>query len=319
MGKYKLGIMGTGAIAKVMVDTVKRMKDVECYAVGSKSMERAMRFSRDNCVKNAYGSYEELAQDDNIDLVYIASLNIEHYFCMKVCIDNKKPMLVEKPFSLNSRLAAEVIGLVREKNIFLAEAMTIRYLPFVDTIKHVLEENIIGETQLMTLNFSCSMMQKKRLLDPQLGGGVLYDLGVYPLNVVFMLWGYNYQQIESTCVYTETGVDKHISITISYPDGKMACINCSMSCVGDRNIIIQGEKGYIQIGNINNFSALQVYNNSRKIIKKYNLSRQKLGYELELSECLKAISKGKIECDKMKHSDTICVMNAMDQIREQWK
>ena len=150
--KFNIGIIGTGNIASVMAQTISKMKGVKLYAVASRQKVRAEVFAGKYGCKKAYGSYEELAEDDKVDLVYIATPHSEHYANVKLCLMKDKPVLCEKAFTANAVQAEELIFLAKERNIFLAEAMWTRYMPMLTTIREVLGSGVIGEPKTLTAN-----------------------------------------------------------------------------------------------------------------------------------------------------------------------
>ena len=157
-----------------------------------------------------------------------------------------------------------------------------------------------------------------RLQEPSLAGGALLDVGVYTINFASMIFGNNIESIESTCTYTQSGVDEQNSITIKYGDGKVAVLNSSMVSLSDRRGVIYGTKGFAVVDNINNFEAITVYDTKYKQIASYKRPKQITGYEYEVEACLKALDARELECIQMPHSETIRMMKIMDAIREQW-
>lgn len=297
--------MGTGNIAGVMAGTIKKMKNVKCHGVASRSEERAREFANEYGIKVAYTSYEEMLLDDKIDLIYIATPHSEHYANMKLCIENGKNVLCEKAFTANAKQAEEILALAKEKGVFVAEAMWVRYMPMLTTIKGILNSGIIGEPAMLTANLSYPISGKRRLTDPALAGGTLLDLGVYTLNFAAMMFGKDIEKMESTCTYTETGVDASESITITYKDGRMAVLNGTMNGVSDRRGVIYGPKGYIAIENINNFESVTVYDAGYKAVKTVKAPKQITGYEYEVYACMEAIEKGEKECWEMPHDEIL--------------
>ncbi|MDE7028469.1 MAG: Gfo/Idh/MocA family oxidoreductase [Lachnospiraceae bacterium] len=314
----RIGIMGTGNIAGVMANTVRKMKSVKCYGVASRSEERAQQFASEYGIKVAYTSYEEMMLDSKIDLIYIATPHSEHYANMKLCIENGKNVLCEKSFTANAKQAEEILSLAKEKGVLVAEAMWVRYMPMLTTIKGILNSGIIGEPTMLTANLGYSIADKKRLTDPALAGGALLDLGVYTLNFAAMMFGRDVDKLESSCVLTDTGVDASESITLTYKDGKMAVLNATMNGLSDRRGVIYGPKGYIAIENINNFSSVTVYDTSYKAVKSVKAPKQITGYEYEVYSCMEAIEKGEKECWEMPHQETLRIMKQMDELRAQW-
>ncbi len=317
MAKLKVGILGAGRIAAIMADTISKMKTAECYAVASRSMEKALEFASLHNVTKPFGSYEEMLADKDLELVYIATPHPFHFEQAKMCIDAGKPVLVEKPFCVNAKEAEELLAYAKEKNIFISEAMWIRYMPMYETILKLLKSGIIGEPRMITGNLAYPMLHKERLLKPELAGGALLDVGIYPLNFADMVNESPIRDIQSAAVMTADGVDAHDSITIRYEDGSMAVLNTSMQTVSDRKGIIQGTKGVMIIENINNFESVAVYDKDYKRVAFKKAPRQISGYEYEIEACKKALKRKKKECDQMPHEVIMKMMKQMDLIREQ--
>lgn len=317
MAKLKVGILGAGRIAAVMADTISKMKTAECYGVASRSMEKAMEFASLHNVTRPYGSYEDMLADKDLELVYIATPHPFHYEHAKMCIDAGKPVLVEKPFCVNAGEAEELLAYAKEKNVFISEAMWIRYMPMYETILKILKSGAIGEPKLITANLGYPMLHKERLLKPELAGGALLDVGIYPLNFADMVSDSEVKDIQSVAVMTADGVDAHDSITIRYENGSMAVLNTSMQTVSDRKGIIQGTAGVMIIENINNFESITVYDKDykKKVFKK--APKQISGYEYEIEACRKALKRKKKECEQMPHEVIMKMMQQMDLIRGQ--
>lgn len=316
--KYNIGIMGTGNIAGVMAATIKKMKNVRLYAAASRSKVKADIFAQKYGCKKAYGSYEELAADSKVDLIYVATPHSEHYENAKLCLLNGKPVLCEKAFTANAAQAKELIRISQERRVLLAEAIWTRYMPMLATIREVLGSGIIGEPKTLTANLGYLIERVARLQEPALAGGALLDVGVYTLNFASMIFGDDIETIESSCTYTKTGVDEQNSITIYYKDGRMAVLNSSMISLSDRKGIIYGTKGFAIIENINNYESITVFDPRYKEIASYKRPRQISGYEYEVEACIKALENGEIECGEMPHSEIIHMMEIMDGLRAKW-
>lgn len=319
MKEYSVGIIGTGGIANTMAHTLAGMKSVRCGAVASRTLEKAKNFAKEFGIEKAYGSYEELASDDTVDLIYIATPHSEHLANAKLCIAHHKPVLVEKAFTANLKQAEELLLYAKQENVFVTEAIWVRYMPFLNKIKEVLASGIIGRPTMLTANLGYDIDQKARLTDPMLAGGALLDVGIYALTFASMLYGDDYDSVNSVCTYCSTGVDEQDSMTLIYPDGKMAVLNASMLSVSDRKGIIHGDKGFMVIENINNFESLSVYDETYKQVAYYEREPQITGYEYEVQSALEAIENGKLECGEMPHEETLRMMKLMDILRKQWK
>ncbi len=313
-----IGIIGLGIIAGMMADTVNQMKEVKLYAVASRTLEKAQQFQKKYHCEKIYGSYEELVKDPEVDLVYIATPHSRHYEDSLLCLKNHKPVLCEKAFMANAKQAKDIIEYAQKEKVFITEAIWTRYLPFLEVIKKELASGIIGKPCTLTANLGYKISQIKRLTDPNLAGGALLDVGVYPLNFASMIFGDKITDITSKCIYTSTGVDQTDSMTLTYKDGKMAVLNCTMSAISDRQGIIYGETGYMIVENINNYESLKVFDNTHEMIKHLERENQISGYEYEVEASFKAIEQGKLECEEMSHAETIKMMEVMDELRRQW-
>lgn len=313
-----IGIIGTGNIATVLANTINRMEDVSCYGIASRNITKAKEFAVKHNITKAYGSYEEMLADDNIELVYIATPNSHHYEHMKLCIEHGKHVLCEKAFTINSTEAEEIFNLAREKNVLVTEAIWTRYMPSRNIINELLTSGTIGNIKTVTANLSYNISYKERIVNPELAGGALLDIGVYTINFALMHMGRNISQVNSTVVMTDTGVDGQHSITMLYDDDRMAVLTSSIYGLSDRQGIFYGDKGYITVDNINNPLKVDVYDVNRQVIKHIDMPAQISGYEYQIIETIKCIEEGKLECTSMPHSDTIEVLNIMDGLRKSW-
>lgn len=314
----KIGILGAGTIAKVMAKTLKEMSKVECYAVSSRELKKAELFAKQYEIRKFYGSYEDMLKDENIDLVYIATPHSHHYAHIKMCLENGKNVICEKPFTTNSREAKEVLELAKSKRLFITEAMWTRYMPMRNIISNVISSGIIGKVTSLTANLGYPIDNIPRLKEPELSGGALLDLGVYTINFALMVFGDNIENISSTAVLTDKGVDSQNSITITYKDGRMAILHSNMMALTDRSGIINGDKGFMIIENINNPEKIKVFSLDRREILTYERPRQISGYEYEILSSISALKNEKLECIEMPHSETIKVMEIMDYLRSDW-
>ena len=191
-------------------------------------------------------------------------------------------------------------------------------MPFLKTMRDVIESGIIGKPCLLTGNLGYTLDHVARMQDPALAGGSLLDLGVYALNFASMIFGTEVLKMSSVCTYTESGMDEQNSITLIFKDGKMAVLNSTMMGMSDRKGIIYGSKGFIVIENINNFESMKVYNEAYQEVASYQRPDQITGYEYEVIESKKALEEGLLECEHMPHEETIRIMKLMDTLRNEW-
>ena len=193
-----------------------------------------------------------------------------------------------------------------------------RYMPMVQIIRKELADGVIGTPTMLTANLGYLVSAVPRMQRPELAGGSLLDLGVYPINFALMMFGDNIAKVSSACTYTDSGVDEQDSITLLYEDGKVAQLAASMLGLSDRRGTIYGTKGFMVIENINNFESLTVYDTNYHEVKTIERPAQISGYEYEVEACIRALSEGKLECEEMPHEETLRVMELMDGLREEW-
>lgn len=314
----KIGILGPGNIAEKMAYTINHMKDAQCYAVASRDLERAKAFAEKFDIPKAYGSYEELAKDPDVELIYIAVPHSHHYMYMKMCLEHGKPVLCEKAFTANAAQAKEILELSKEKGVFVGEAIWTRYMPSRKIIDDAIAAGKIGEVNFVTANLGYNIQHVRRLTDPELAGGALLDVGIYPLSFIAMILGDEVASITSSCVKTETGVDAQNAIVLTYKNGKMAIAHSGMLGPTEQFGIVYGSKGYLVAENINNVDRVWIYDNERKLVEAIDMPEQITGFEDEVRASMAAIREGKIECEQMPHSEILRMMEQMDSLREAW-
>lgn len=313
-----IGILGAGNIASTMAKTLNEMKGVKCRAVASRDLARAKNFALEHRIQNAYGSYEELASDPAIDIIYIATPHSHHAEHAKLCIEHGKAVLCEKAFAKNAAEAKSVLDFAKEKNVLVTEAIWTRYMPSRKLIDEILVSSIIGKITSLSANLHYNIYHKERLVNPALAGGALLDVGIYTLNFALMHFGSEIERVESSAALTETGVDGTNSITLYYKDGRAAFLNSGMFSRSDRKGIFFGERGYIVVENINNPNSICVFDERDNLVKKVEVPPQISGYEYEVEETVAALSAKKLECDSMPHRETLRVMEIMDSLRKSW-
>ena len=313
-----IAILGAGGIASTMAITLQPLKDVTCYAVAAREYERAKVFADKYGFTKAYGSYEDMLEDPNVELVYIATPHSHHYEHIKLCLKHNKHVLCEKAFCANAKQAEEVMLEAEEKGLLLTEAMWIRYMPLARKIVEVVNSGIIGRPTNLSANLGYPLEHVHRLTDPKLCGGALLDLGVYVLNFASIVFGDDIESMAANCVKYPSGVDAQETIMLTYTDGRMATLYVTMLAQTDRRGLICGTNGYIEIENINNFESIRVYNLERRVVAEYAAPMQVTGYEYEIMSAMKAIREGQIECPEMTHAQTLYIMQLTDSIRAAW-
>ena len=221
----KVGILGAGRIAATLAETMNKMPEVECYGVASRNLEKAEVFAKDHVFQHAFGSYEDMLADQEVKLIYIATPHSHHYQHVKMCLNAGKHVLCEKSFTVNEKQAAEVLRMAKEKNLLLTEAIWTRYMPSRKIIDDLLAEKVVGDVRKMTANLNYPLLEKERIVKPELAGGALLDVGIYPLNFAYMHFGDGVKEIHSAAQMTDAGVDGENGMLLLYDDGRMAVLN----------------------------------------------------------------------------------------------
>ena len=315
---FKVGIIGAGWIAEKMAEALAPLEDYCVYAIASRSIGKATEFAGRWNIPKAYGSYEDMVKDNDVDLVYIATPHSHHFPHAMLALNAGKPVLVEKAFTANAAEAKELIETARSKGLFITEAIWTRYMPLSHKVKEIMESGIIGKPRVITATLCYMMEFKERILRPDLCGGALLDLGVYALNFARMYFGTDIVRTVSNCHMGPTGIDLQECISLSYADGKMANLQAGTLCLNDRQGIINGTEGYIRVDNINCPEVIEVYRNYELAARYTKPEDMVNGYEYQVIEARRCIEAGLPESPMMPHQETLDIMKQMDGLRKEW-
>ncbi|MBS8266441.1 gfo/Idh/MocA family oxidoreductase [Mesobacillus boroniphilus] len=315
----KWGILGTGLIASAFARDLAFAKNTEKAAVGSRTKESAARFAEEHGVSRAYGSYEELVQDPDVDAIYVATPHPFHKENVLACLRAGKAVLCEKPFTINSGELDEIIQFARDKKLFLMEAMWTRFLPPIVKVREWIDSGKIGDVLLVKADFGyrAHWDPEWRLLNPALGGGALLDIGIYPVSLASMIFGTKPEKILSTAHIGETGVDEQFSIIMSYPAGKTATLNGAFRVGLTNEAYIHGTEGYIRIPSFHSAKSATLYKDGEEA-ETFNDDRKSAGYAFEIEEVGKCLSQGLLESSVIPLDESLEIMKLMDEIRGQW-
>ena len=281
------------------------------------SFDEVRAFAEKYGFSKAYGSYEEMLADPQVDLVYIATPHSHHYLHAKMCLEAGKNVLCEKAFTVNADQARKLFALAKEKDLLITEAIWTRYMPSRKMIDDIISSGVIGEVTAVTANLNYAISEVERIRKPELAGGALLDVGVYTINFASMVLGDKLKDVQATAIFRE-GVDMLDTIAMVFEGDRMATLQCGAREISDRMGSIFGTKGYIQVQNINNPEKITVFDKEHKEVAAYLPPAQITGYEYEVEACARAIAQGEKECPEMPHDETVRVMEIMDGIRKSW-
>ncbi|MBN1415227.1 MAG: Gfo/Idh/MocA family oxidoreductase [Bacteroidales bacterium] len=318
MKTYNWGILGTGFIARKMAEALLFVPQSKLYAVGSRNMDTAKAFAGQYNVEKGYDSYDALARDPNIDIVYIATPHNLHYENTMMSLDHGKHVLCEKPFAVNGREVRAMINMAMEKNCFLMEAMWTRFLPGLIKVKELVDSGRIGRIRLLTADFGIHLPfdPNHRLYNKKLIGGSLLDLGIYPLFLSLLLLG-KPKNSKAMAGMGTTGVDHNCSFTLGYDNDTLAVLYSSIVAKTDIMASIYGENGTIVF---DNWWYMPV---PVKLItpdgKEEYLNRKSVGngYNYEATELIQCLEKGKIQSDLMSWENSLLLIDTLDAIRKE--
>jgi predicted dehydrogenase len=313
------GILGTGWIASEFAQGLAELPDAELAAVGSRTAGSASRFADRFQVPRRHASYQALAEDPGVDVIYVATPNPLHREHCLLCLDAGKPVLCEKPFALNAGQAGDMVRAAREKKLFLMEAMWSRFFPLMAKVRELVDEGAIGEVQMLVadLCIQFDFDPSDRRYAPDLGGGALLDLGVYPLSLASMLIGAP-ARITSLAHLGATGVDEQASITLGYDQGQVSTLYASLRADSPVEAILLGTKGQIRIHPWWIRPDAITLSVAGQEDTRLEMPFAGNGYQFEAAEVMACLRAGKLESDLMPLDETLSIMETMDTIRAQW-
>jgi predicted dehydrogenase len=248
LSPIRWGILGTGAIAKAFAQDLNRLPDAELRAIASRNLSTAQGFATQFDVLRAYGSYDALVQDPELDVVYIATPHVRHKQDAMLCLEAGKAILCEKPIALNAQEARAIIDLARQKQLFCMEAMWMRFMPLIQQVRQWVQAGEIGEVRSLQADFGYPVEfdAESRFFNPALGGGALLDRGIYPISLAFYLLG-EPSAIAAAATLATTGVDAYSAVQLTYSSGAVAVLYASMRQMTRNEVWIGGTKGTIRI------------------------------------------------------------------------
>ncbi|MGB5944125.1 MAG: Gfo/Idh/MocA family oxidoreductase [Leeuwenhoekiella sp.] len=316
MKTIRWGIMGLGNIANKFAQDLSLVPGSTLQAVASRSQDKAEAFAKTYRAQNYYGDYESLAQDKNVDVIYIATPHVKHYQNTLLCLNNKKAVLCEKPFAMQAGQVEEMIASAKENQTFLMEALWTKVLPHFQFVEQGLNSGKYGKIQTITADFC---FKKKvnpsgRLFNKELGGGSLLDIGIYPIFLALALLG-EPEDFSAKAKIGKTGVDETCEMTFSYPEAK-AYLKSSIVKKTPSIATIICEHGIIVMNSrFHDTDKITTILNGKK--EEHDFEYKGHGYELEAMYVADLLRGGKLESDLMSHDFSRKLIAMLDAVREE--
>ncbi len=319
MREFRWGILGTGAIAKQFVRGLRSLSEAEVFAVGSRSGASAAKFADQRNIPRRHASYEDLASDPDVDVVYIATPHTFHAENAALCLQAGKAVLCEKPFCINAAEAERVVELARENGLFIMEGMWTRFFPLMEEVRRLLSEGAIGEVRMLNVDFGfrADLDPASRLFDQRLGGGALLDVGVYCVSFASMIFG-RPSRFVSLPHLGETGVDEQASIVLEHEGGRLANLSIGVRTTTPQEVTIMGTEGYARIHAPWWRPESMTMSRPDKEDETVEAPVSGNGFNYEAAEVMRCLEAGKKESDVMPLDETLSVMRTMDGIRAEW-
>ena len=309
------GIISTGGIAHTFVNDLQYTESGVAAAVGSRTIEAANTFADQFAIAHRYGSYEELVEDPDVDAVYVGTPHPMHFENAKLALGHDKPVLVEKAFTMTAREAIELIELARSKKLFLMEAMWTRFLPHVAAVNQLIAAGELGDIVAVEADHGqhFDYDPASRWFSPELGGGALLDLGVYPVSFGSMLLGTPSKMVTMIDL-APTGVDRQVSMIFGYDNGAQAYLNTTSGAKTPTTATISGTKARIEIdGDFYAPSAFSLITRAGEA-RRFEFETQGRGLHFEAAEVARCLGQGLLESPLMPLSETVSIMQTMETV-----
>jgi predicted dehydrogenase len=312
---YKWGILGVARIANKFADGLKILTNAERYAIASRSPERAESFKEKHGFTKAFGSYEEMLADPELDIVYIATTNNLHFEHTMLCLEAGKAVLCEKPFASGLSQVEKMVNKAREKNIFLMEALWSRFVPSMMKFKEMVENGAIKGPLLLQCNFGfiSPFDPHNRIYNPDLGGGSIPDIGIYPIFAAMYLFG-KPEKIEVVSVPAPTGTDWTTSVLFKHKNKEISMLTSSFEMILDNEARVYGEGGYLKLHSMFQMPTRLTLRTNDGHETEIPVNHTGNGYNHEAAEVMDCLDKGLIESPALTHAFSIELMEVLDEV-----
>lgn len=319
MTKIRWGIIGPGSIAQKFAEALLQSNQGQLYAIASRSIERANEFAHRFHVNKTYKQYSDLMNDPQVDIIYIATPHSHHYQIAKQCLEAGKPILLEKPVTINAAQTQVLTDLSKSKGLLFQEALWSRFMPCFAQIKTWLKAGRIGALQYIQsdIGFAFGDQPEHRLNNPLLGGGALLDLGVYSISISQFLLDQYPDRVQAISHLRTSGVDECTQVNMHYPGGQLSQFSCSIKAKCTNSMTLVGELGRIHLPEhfwVGEEAQLWL---DGQLLETARFPHVVNGFEYQIEESMRCLTQGMICSDLMPHADSVAVMRVMDEVRRQ--
>jgi predicted dehydrogenase len=314
MTQYNWGILGTGNISHKFAQGLQDAPGAKLYCVASRSKQKAKEFAEKYGIPKYYGSYEELAKDPSVQIVYIATIHPLHCENTLLCLDQKKAVLCEKPFAMNAGDVKRMIASAKKNNTFLMEALWTNFLPSIKKVRELLYEKVLGELVSIKAEFGFlrPFDNVHRFFKPELGGGSLLEIGIYPIFLSLLLLGYP-DNCSAHSILSPTGTDLSTGIFLSWKSGQFAQLTSSFSVELDNEAVIYCTKGKIKLHKMFHMpTKLSIIKNDETT--EIPITWKGNGYNYEAEEVMQCLAKKQIESPSLAHEFSLTLMHLLETI-----
>jgi predicted dehydrogenase len=312
------GVIATGGIASAFVIDLRLLEGTEVVAVGSRSQDSADRFAAEHSIGRAYPTYASLVSDDEVDVVYVATPHPGHHAAALLAIEAGKAVLVEKPFTMDAAEARSLVAAARARGVFLMEAMWARFVPWAVRLRELLADGTLGEIRQVIADHGQWFPQDAahRLFAPDLGGGALLDLGVYPVSFASMVLG-SPAAVTAVSDPAFTGVDATTSILLQYAGGAHAVLTATLTAPGPTTAAVVGTDARVQVDGPFYTPAGFTLTRRDGTSERFDHPVAGRGLRFEAAEVIACLREGRLESDVMPLDETVAIMATLDEVRRQ--
>ncbi|CAN5231708.1 MAG: Gfo/Idh/MocA family protein [Nocardioides sp.] len=313
------GVLAPGGIARDWTAALHAKTTSRVVAAGSRSLERAQTFADEFDVDRAHGSYESLVADPDVDAIYVASPHSEHHDHALLALEAGKPVLVEKAFTRDAIEAAAVIEAARSKGLLVVEAMWTRFLPHIDVVRRCLEDGLLGDVVVVEADHGQLLHPDgpQRLADPNLAGGALLDLAIYPVSFAHLVLG-GFASVQALGTLAATGVDASETIAVTGPTGAIGTLSSTMVAKTPCAASVSGTAARLEIdGWFYQPNTVRLIDADDREIDRFESPDRAHGLAYEAAEFARLLAAGRTESDLMPLDETWAIMKVLDQIRSQ--